>query len=262
MASWNSLNSVSALFSNFGKSQATNSLYSNLSQLSSIRSGNYYKLTKKYYSNIEDTDSSDKSNRNDKTKKEYDYFDVLSVYRDKSSLSVSKDSTKNLSLAKEASDGMKESADKLLTTTSKSVFAKDSKGAYDTDKIYSAVKDFVDGYNDVIDKTKNLKSSTITSYEDGMERKTSTYSGMLAKVGISLNDDGTLALDEKKFKEADMDKVKSLFNGNRSYGYQMAVSASMISDAATNEAKKASTYTGSANFSNTYGLGSLFDSSN
>ena len=52
-------------------------------------------------------------------------------------------------------------------------------------------------------------------------------SKQLAKIGITMKNDGTLSLDKDTFMKADMNTVKNLFQGNGSYGYRVSAQSSM-----------------------------------
>ena len=88
---------------------------------------------------------------------------------------------------------------------------------------------------------------------------TSANENLLAKVGITVGEDNSLSVDEKKFKSADMTTVKSLFNGNQSYAYRVSAQASLIDFAAESESAKANTYTSAGSYGSTNIAGSIFD---
>jgi flagellar capping protein FliD len=94
-----------------------------------------------------------------------------------------------------------------------------------------------------------------------MKTLTTSNENSLSEIGISVNSkSGTLSIDEETFKSADMDKVKSLFNGTGSYAYGVATQSSMIDSYAQSEASKSNTYTSSGTYSDTYSIGSILSS--
>lgn len=230
-----------------------------LSDYMSIKNGSYGKLMKAYYAKdgaSKEVSSIATSKQNENSSK---------------SISTSKDSAKTLSAIEGAADNLKESADKLITKGSKSVFnkvdvvSKDEYGfdqttkEYDTNAIYSAVSDFVNDYNKLIKEAGSSETGDISKKMQSMENLSKSNEKLLSKVGITINSDNTLSIDEKAFKEADMGTVKSLFNDNGSYGYRVSAQASLIDYTAGREASKANTYSGTGSYSNTYNSGSLFD---
>ncbi len=84
---------------------------------------------------------------------------------------------------------------------------------------------------------------------------------LLASVGVSYDaEKKTLSIDEEKFKAADMDTVKKLFQGTNSYGYQVSSKAASIDSIAHYEASKASTYNSVGTYAYNYNSGSLWNS--
>ena len=81
---------------------------------------------------------------------------------------------------------------------------------------------------------------------------------MLEKVGITVDEDNQLKIDEKTFKAADMATVKGLFNERGGYGYQVSAQTSMINYYAENEASKSNTYTNSGTYTYNYNSGTLY----
>lgn len=225
---------VSTLFSS--ASSAKSGTTDILSDYYSIRNGSYKKLLNAYYS-IDD---------NKKTKVT-------------ASTSTSSDTTKTLSAIKSSTDALKESADALLKTGSKSLFKTDASGKYDVDSIYKAVDSFVKNYNEVIDSTEESNTKNIANTSLSMMTSTKINANSLSKIGITIDKDGKLSLDEKTFKEADMGRVKSLFNGNGSFGYLTSARASMINYYASSEATKSNTYTGSGTYTYNYSAGDMIN---
>lgn len=245
----------SFLFSNLGGSSSSTAATSNfLADYASIKNGSYGKLMKAYYSET------------GKAK------ELVSKTNTKASTSTSKDSTEDLAKIQKSTDALKESADALLSTGTKSVFAqKDisttdengtetTKKGYDTNAIYKAVSNFVSDYNSVIKSTEGSNTNSIANRTNGLITATAANSKLLAKVGITVNSDFTLSLDEDTFKKADMNSAKSLFSGAGSYAYRSSAQASLINFAADTEASKANTYNYNGTYNNTYSNGNLFNS--
>lgn len=228
-----------------------------LSDYASIKNGSYGKLMKAYYSQNSNSDV-----------KKLAKDSVGRTVKD----AVTKEDAKKLNKVQTTTDELKESADALLKTGSKSVFAqkdittKDENGlestkrGYDVDAIYSAVNDFVNKYNSVINAVDSADVSTVTSRAQNMVNQTSYNESLLNKVGITMKDDGTLSLDKDTFMKADMSKVKSLFNGSGSYGYQVSAQASMINYSADRAASKTAIYTGSGTYNSVLNNGSIYNS--
>lgn len=221
-----------------------------LSDYASIKNGSYGKLMKAYYAK----DAADK---------------VASTGKDtetkKNSISTAADSAKTLSEIEKAADAMKESADSLLVKGSKSVFRKKNEKAtvseeYDTDAIYKAVSGFVTDYNDLLSKTSAASSKNLQSKADTLAAVTSANAKLLSRVGITVNSDSSLSLDEEAFKKSDMGTVKNLFGTTGAYGYKVSAQASMIDYTAAKESTKSNTYTANGTYSNVYSAGNILNS--
>ena len=239
----------SFLFSGLS-STASNAASSNwLADYASIKNGSYAKLMKAYYGK-ENTAS--KTAASDITKK---------------------DTTKKaLAKVETATDALKESADTLLAAGKNDLFAqkdittKDENGietttkGYDTSAIYNAVNSFVKNYNSVMAAVDDVSDTTVNNRTESLGNTTIANSKQLAKIGITMKNDGTLSLDKDTFMKADMSTVKSLFQGNGSYGYRVSAQSSMINFAADHASTRSSLYTGSAGYTGLYNAGNLFNS--
>lgn len=239
--------SISMLFSSMGSrnnnSGGMDMLGINYSDYASIRSGAYGKLLKSYYS----LDS-------DNTKKKTD-----SVLSEKTSSATSKDSAKVLANIEDSAEALTSTVKELYTRSNNKVFAKDSKGNYDTSKIYDKVSSFVEDYNNLLTTAGKSNVSRIKSSVSSMKNATDYKESRLNEIGISVDSkDGTLSIDKDTFMKADMSKVKDLFNGTGSYAYSVATQASMIDAGAQNEATKANTYGSAGGYNYNYNSGSIF----
>ena len=221
-----------------------------LSDYASIKNGSYGKLMKAYYAK-DAADKAASTGKDTETKK--------------NSISTAADSAKTLSEIEKAADTMKESADSLLVKGSKSVFRKKNEKAtvseeYDTDAIYKAVSGFVTDYNDLLSKTSAASSKNLQSKADTLAAVTSANAKLLSRVGITVNSDRSLSLDEEAFKKSDMGTVKNLFGTTGAYGYKVSAQASMIDYTAAKESTRSNTYTANGTYSNVYSAGNILNS--
>ncbi len=203
----------------------------NFSDYALIKSGSYKKLMKAYFSQQKETSTS-KADTTDK-KKTTDVTDTTGLTK------------------------MKSEADELKTAAeacTQSDLWKQTNGEYDKDKIASAVKKFVSEYNDVIDQNAKVSSRDVSQQTGFMTSMSKTMSGALSKIGITVETDGKMSVDDDAFSKADMKDVKSLFSGSHSYVSQIAQNASAISSAAL---RSSSMYSSNGTLSST--LSSLFN---
>lgn len=250
---------TSWLFSSLGSGAAGVAGSNFLADYAAIKNGSYMKLMKAYYG----------SSASDSVKSVVN----SSVNRNNSSSkALTSQENKAYNKVKSTTDALKDSADALLVTGKKSVFnleditTKDENGVestskgYNTDAIYKAVNSFVTSYNSVMKATDSTDNSTVARRAATMMHETTSHLKSLLSVGISINKDGTLELDKDTFMDADMNKVKNLFNGNSSYAYKVSAQASMINYAADNVLNKASMYTSAGTYGVNYNSGNMFSS--
>lgn len=247
-------NDYSYLFSSLSSSSSSSSLgnLNFLSDYAAIKNGSYGKLMKAYYS-------------------ESASEQVSSIATSKST-STSADASKDLKVMQAATDSLKESADALLVSGEKSVFAKKSvtktnedgttttTQEYDAEAIYSAVSKLVEDYNAVLEASENISTQSILNKTMNMVTAVDANESLLGKVGISVGDDGTLSVDKEEFLKSDMDNAKTLFGETGSLGYRISAQSSLINFATTNEVNRSNTYTSNGTFTSTYSSGDLFSS--
>lgn len=217
-----------------------------LGDYASLKNGSYKKLLKAYYNKTENSESG--------------------------SNSTSKDSTKTIASVQSASADLIDSAEALTAKGSKSLFkkqeltTKDENGketktmGYDMDKIYKAVNEFVDDYNTMVTQGGKSDSVSVLKSTLSMTRSTSANKNLLSDVGITVGSDNKLKIDEDTFKKADINKIKTLFNGSNSYAANVEAKAEKIKSAAVNESLKANTYTPYGSYGNTYSTGNMYSS--
>lgn len=221
----------SSFFSNmFGtsSSKSTSSGNSILSDYASIKNGAYGKLLKAYY-------TKNPVNRNSD-----------------GTVNTSTTEAKALTAAKDNALDLKETLTGL---------SKDSLYEKGTDEVVKSVKSFVEKYNDAIEGTEDIDNVSVLRSTLWMTNTTSKNENLLKDIGITINADNTLSLDEEAFKKADMTNVKSLFQGETGYGASVSARASSVAIYAAQAAAQASaTYTLTGNYDYSLSSGSMFDS--
>ena len=176
----------------------------------SIKNGSYGKLVKSYYA--EQTGAANKA------------ASTTAKNTSKTSSKKADADTTGLSQMKKDAQELKSSAEKLVSDD----LWKKTDGKVDMSKVASAVKDFAADYNKVIDQSAKVSSKEIGQDMKFMTSMTDTFSKVLSKVGVTVGSDGKMSVDEEKLAKADEATVKSLFNGNATYGSQIADKASAI----------------------------------
>ena len=236
-------------FSSFFGTQSsqTTSLSSMLGDYASIKNGSYGKLLKAYYK-----------------KQETDYA---------SSDEAKAENAKYTRVKSYASD-LKSAASEL---TDSSLFAKGdytvtysdgTKGQseYNMDKIYEKAKSFVDSYNSAIKSGSSTgDGSKLSDRTLSLVEFTAKNANLLSQLGITASskegEEGTLSIDEDKFKKASGATMKSLFAGTGSYASVVENKASIIASMAESQMSKVSSYDAKGSYSSgSSPLSSLFNS--
>ena len=206
---------ISTLFNSLGGSSSNSvSMGVDLANYAAIKNGSFGKLAKAYYGGgVKSADETKSSS-------------VSSSKTTEKSSSAKKDvDTTGLTQMKKDAESLKTSADAL----SKDDLWKKTDGKEDMTKIAGAVKDFANSYNKVIDQAGKVNSKEVAQDMKFMTGMTGTFTKILDKIGVSVGEDGKLSIDEDKLKKADVATVKSIFNGNGTYGSQIADKANSIS---------------------------------
>ncbi len=196
-------------------SGSTGSTGFNFSDYAAIKNGSYGKLVKSYYQG---------------TTKDVEAAKVASSYnKTNPKTTAKKDAAEDTD--KTGLSQIRKDADQLKTSTEtlgKEDLWKKTAGKEDTDAIASAVKDFANDYNKVIDQASKVNSKEISQDVKFMKGMTDTFSKVLGKIGITVGEDGKMSVDEEALKKADTATIKSLFEGNGTYGSQIADKAANV----------------------------------
>ena len=206
----------------------------NLRDYGLIRNGSYSKLIKAYYNKLTKENASTEIDSSE-------------------SLATSRSDAKNL---KKAAEAMKKSNfDKVEQKVKDEDGKETTKKDYDRDTLYKNASEFVKSYNALIDSVSDLNSTTLLKKAVGMTNQTASSRNLLEDVGITINSDNTLSIDEETFKSADMNKIKTLFQGHNSYASKISYKASEIYNLSDNVARTQAsggnrTYTQTGSYSN------------
>ncbi len=216
-------------------------LTSNLGDYNSIKNGSYYKLLKNYYSSSSD----DSTTSTDVT--------TATLSTEMKLLKVDADDTASYLKTLTSSTSLFE----LQETTDDSG---DTSLQYSVDSIYSAVKNFISSYNDMITDGASSSTSSIFTSIASLRSTTASYYSQLSSIGISFNSDGTLSIDEDTFKASDMSAVQELFQGDDSYGSKISTTVSNLTNAINVQIASNQIYNSSGNY--TTNLNALVSSLN
>lgn len=215
-----------------------------LSDYASIKNGSYGKLMKSYYGTTGQASATETSGKKSSATTVLD-----KILEEKKNPKVSKDVkeanaklTTGLSSLKSSVSALQ--GDKIYTDT--------ENGQSAADKVASAMKAYVTDYNNVVNAAKGSTLSGKTAYVANMMSSSAANADKLAEIGVTINSDGTLELNQAKLKEADLSKVQDLFSADNimSYGSTIAsrvqFAGASSSTSAADSTEKGSTAASSA----------------
>lgn len=128
-----------------------------------------------------------------------------------------------------SADHLAKKADALSDTGKDSLWEK-AKESGDRGQIGSAAKEFVSLYNDTLGNVKKASGVLNEYYYKMLKEVASDNSAQLEGIGITITRDGSLDLNEKKFREAETAALEKVFGGSDSFMSKTSFLAGRISD--------------------------------
>jgi hypothetical protein len=146
----------------------------------------------------------------------------------------------NVELAFEDSRALSRAAKRLQRTDYTSTnadYSNDSDYEEDDDNEVSdttkaTIEAFVNTYNNAIESSKNSDDIDTARYAKQLKNLTKKYSEELEAVGINIENDGTLSIDDELLSLADNDKLSDLFSSETEYPRRVISLASKMNRAA------------------------------
>lgn len=219
----------SYLFQGLSSSGGGTSNLNFLSDYASIKNGSYGKLMKAYYgtgqSSSAASGSSKRSSKNILEKLE----------AEKRNPRVSKEVQQANS---DLTSGLSNMKSSLSALQNSNTYTDTENGQSAANKVVSAVKNFVSDYNSVVTAAKDSTLTSKTAYVSNMMSSTAANSGKLSEIGVKVNTNGTLTIDEAKLKTADLSKVQELFSADDIMSYGSRLSSRVQFAGASTAAKK------------------------
>ena len=127
------------------------------------------------------------------------------------------------------------------------------------DNIFDAFTSFVKDYNSLMKNALESVNSNVIHQADYLRNLVNGNKSAFARMGVTVNGDNTLSIDEDKFKDSDMSNVKDLFSGAYSFAEKMTDRVNQIYKYATQGDTLADqTYTSQGAY-NASGTGSVID---
>lgn len=219
----------SYLFQGLSSSGGGTSNLNFLSDYASIKNGSYGKLMKAYYG----TGQSSGATSGSAKRSSKNILEKLEA--EKRNPKVSKDVQQANSDLTAGLSNMKSS---LSALQNNNTYTDTENGQSAADKVVSAVKTFVSDYNSVVTAAKGSTLTNKTAYVANMMSSTAANSGKLSEIGVKVNTNGTLTIDEAKLKTADLSKVQELFSADDIMSYGSKLSSRVQFAGASSSTKK------------------------
>ncbi|MDE6881998.1 MAG: hypothetical protein K2P48_02660 [Lachnospiraceae bacterium] len=167
-----------------------------------------------------------------------------------------------------------DSSDKVTSTTAKDAASAASASALyksveklgamiinddNKDNVFDVFSTLVKDYNELLKDTADSKNSNVIKQADLLKSLVNSNKSAFSRLGVTINSDKSLSIDEEKFKEADMSTLNNLFSGAYSFGEKMTDRLNQIYRYATQgNSLNGKTYTSQGSYS-AAGTGSVLD---
>ncbi|MCI8670185.1 MAG: hypothetical protein HFI34_11825 [Lachnospiraceae bacterium] len=204
-----STNFSSNLFQSFSFNNESQKFFSDYA---SIKNGSYARLLKAYYGR--GYDSSTSASGSTRSRSSNVLEKLLEERRNPKVSEEVQEANANLT------SGISSLRGSVSTLQNEKTYTDTEKGQTAAEKVVSAVKDYVKQYNNVVSNAKHSTLSAKTSHVAAMMRSTAANADKLSEMGITINKNGTLQMNENKLKATDISKVQELFSAKdiTSYG--------------------------------------------
>ena len=138
---------------------------------------------------------------------------------------MQKDSYKKL---EKSADSLKECAAKLGEVGADSLFQKAEKDQ-STEALTSEIQKMVDAYNDTMEQLKKSGGAMNGFYKEELASLVDGNADALKAVGITKNKDGSLKVDSKTLKEADLDSLRKAVGDGSDFTQKVSYISSRVS---------------------------------
>lgn len=204
----------STLFQSLSTSKSGSGNMNFFSDYASIKSGSYKKLMKAYYGTGQSSSTTSAGTKSSTS-------NVLDrILEERRNPKVSED-------VKEANSnlvsGISSLKNSVSTLQNDNTYTNTENGQSASDKVVSAMKAYVSEYNDVVNASKRSTMTNKTAYIANIMKTTASNADKLSEIGVTINANGTLQLNEGKLKATDISKVQEMFSSKDSMSYGSTV---------------------------------------
>lgn len=136
----------------------------------------------------------------------------------------------------DAAASLEEAAEALSSDKEDSLFAK-AKESGSTAEVIKTIKALVEKYNETRKQLDNNTSTVNAYYNQLLKQLTSKNGEGLSAVGISVEKDGSMKLDEEKLNAATVEELEEVFGAKSDFAQKLQYTAAHISDSVAAELK-------------------------
>lgn len=158
--------------------------------------------------------------------------------------SVSREKYKKL---RESAEKLEAQANRLKKTGEDSVFEK-AKESGDTSEVCGEISSLVSSYNELMEKLRSDTSTMGMFYWQSLQEAVTENKDALSEIGITVDKNGKMRVDEEKLKSADLDKIEKLMGAEGTVMAKLSlISGKIVDNAEANLKSVSSQYNAAGN---------------
>lgn len=163
------------------------------------------------------------------------------LYAAKASKTLNSPNRVNINYEKldQKAEALEKQAQSFTDESAKSMFAQ-AKSSGNYEDVYKHVDSFVNSYNQTLDAMKSGKDSMTSFYGSMLKRAASDQSADLSAVGITVQKDGSLTVDQEKLRAADKETLEKILGASSTFSQNVNFIAGRITNYAQSNLVSAS----------------------
>lgn len=140
---------------------------------------------------------------------------------------------------REAAENLEQQAEKMKGTDGKSLYDQ-ARESGDLTEVQGEAKKLVSAYNTMLDKLRTDMTTMGRFYQQSLKEAAAENKDALKSIGISLDKNGRMNIDQEKFKSVDADKLESIFGADGTLSSKLNLIAGKVAESAEANLKSVS----------------------
>lgn len=140
---------------------------------------------------------------------------------------------------REAAENLEQQAEKMKATDGKSLYDQ-ARESGDLTEVQGEAKKLVSAYNTMLDKLRTDMTTMGRFYQQSLKEAAAENKDALKSIGISLDKNGRMNIDQEKFKSADADRLESVFGADGTLSAKLNLIAGKVTESAEANLKSVS----------------------